>query len=67
MHSIKKLLKSAYHLCVYLYARPFSYLFYNKKYLTGKYFSNGICSEGWIWAAQDISYRLRKNSKSKNT
>ena len=59
MNSIKRLLKSAYHLCIYLYARPFSYLFYDKKYLTGKYFSNGIYSEGWIWAAQDISYRLR--------
>lgn len=42
----------------WVYVHIFAWLFYDKKYLKGRWFSNGIQSIGWIWAARDIHYRL---------
>lgn len=42
----------------WIYSHIFGWIFYDKKYLTGKCFSNGIYSIGWQWMARDIHYRM---------
>lgn len=42
----------------WIYVHLFGWLFYDRKYLTGRWFSDGIRSEGWTWAARDIHDRL---------
>ncbi len=59
MSFCKKLIKTWVALRAWLYVQIFGWMFYDKKYLQGKWFSNGIYSEGWKWAARDIHYRLR--------
>jgi acetyltransferase-like isoleucine patch superfamily enzyme len=42
----------------WIYVHLFAWIFYDKKYLRGRWFSDGIRSLGWIWASRDIHYRL---------
>ncbi len=54
-----KLIKHFFVLLKWIYAHLFSWIFYDKKYLSGRWFSDGIYSPGWLWAARDIHYRFR--------
>lgn len=45
-------------LWLWTYVHLFSCFFYDKKYLTGRWFANGYKSIGWKWAARDIHYRI---------
>ena len=56
---IKLLIKRAYYFHKWLYVQFFKGFFYEKQYLSGRWFENGMCSIGWIWAARDIHYRLK--------
>ena len=42
----------------WIYVHLFGWIFYDKKYLQGRWFNDGIKSQGWIWASRDIHYRL---------
>lgn len=42
----------------WLYVHILGWVFYDKKYLKGRWFTDGIKSQGWIWAYRDIHYRL---------
>lgn len=53
-----KAIKYLFLLWNWIYVHIFGWIFYNKKYLTGRWFANGLKSEGWQWAARDIRYRL---------
>ena len=53
-----KLIKCVILMWKWLYAHLFGWIFYDKKYLTGKWFANGYKSQGWLWASRDIHYRL---------
>ena len=53
-----KVIKNVLLIFKWLYVQIFAWIFYDKKYLTGRWFSDGIFSVGWIWAARDIHYRL---------
>ena len=42
----------------WLYVHMFAWIFYDPKYLKGRWFADGIASPGWQWAAKDIRHRL---------
>lgn len=45
----------------FIFAYVFSFFFYKRRYLKGKYFSGkakGVFSLGWQWASQDIRSRI---------
>ncbi|MBQ6719176.1 MAG: acyltransferase [Oscillospiraceae bacterium] len=42
----------------WLYVHIFAWIFYDPKYLKGRWFADGISSPGWLWAARDIHHRL---------
>lgn len=58
MKLAKKIVKKFLRFWQWLYVQIFGWIFYDKKYLRGKWFSDGIESLGWQWAARDIHYRL---------
>lgn len=58
MRTIKNIVKALISLFIWVYVHLFAWIFYDKKYLKGKFFSNGISSIGWVWAARDIHSRL---------
>ncbi len=58
MSCVKKVFINIILVFKWIYVHIFSPLFYDKKYLTGKCFLDGIHSVGWLWAARDIHYRL---------
>ena len=53
-----KCIKNLFMFFKWIYVHLFSWIFYEKKYLQGKWFSDGYKSLGWKWAARDIHYRL---------
>ncbi len=53
-----KLIKRLIHLWKWVYVQLLGWIFYDKKYLTGRWFSDGWRSQGWKWAARDIHYRI---------
>lgn len=42
----------------WFYVHLFAWVFYDKKYLQGRWFNDGIKSQGWLWAARDIHFRI---------
>lgn len=56
---MKKVAKFFYHFHKWLFVHLFINVFYDKKYLTGRWFSEGIYSSGWIWAYADIKNRIK--------
>lgn len=59
MNKIKKGLRGCWY---YLWGHFWALLFYDKKYLCGKWFEgrlNGLCSQGWEWVTRDACARLR--------
>ena len=55
---MKKLFKKWVLLWKWIYVHMFSWIFYDKRYLTGRWFNDGLESLGWLWAARDIHYRI---------
>lgn len=55
---MKRLFKFFFYLNKYLYVMIFRWFFYDSRYLKGRWFSNGIYSQGWLWAARDIHNRI---------
>ena len=53
-----KLIKTGILIWKWIYVHLFSWVFYDNKYLKGRWFEDGIKSQGWIWASRDIHYRL---------
>lgn len=53
------MLKRLIEIWRWIYVKIFSRIFYDKVYLKGRFFSEGIDAEGWKWAYQDIRYRFR--------
>lgn len=45
-------------LWMWIYVHLVGWIFYDKRYLTGKWFEDGIRSLGWKWAYRDIHYRI---------
>lgn len=61
MNTLKKIGKAIPSLCTYIFVNIISLFIYDRRYLTGKYFSGkyfGVFSIGWQWAKQDIVGRL---------
>lgn len=58
MEKLLKKIKFIFLLWKWLYVHMFAWIFYDKKYLKGRWFSDGIKSQGWLWAARDIHFRL---------
>ena len=62
MKIIKKLLikpiKFIYFFIRWLLIQPLCLLFYERKYLKGKWFSDGVFSLGWQWCWNDIVHRI---------
>lgn len=42
----------------WIYVHLFAWIFYNKKYLSGRWFKDGVASLGWQWAYRDIRFRF---------
>ena len=63
MNLCRKVYKKIWTIWKWFYVQLFAGIFYDKKYLSGRFFSNGIDSIGWKWAARDIHSRIhtRKN------
>jgi len=57
--NIRKITKYVYCFPKWLYVQIFKGFFYEKKYLSGRWFEDGVCSIGWLWAARDIHYRMK--------
>lgn len=55
---MKKIFKWIFFLKKWLYVKILGRFFYDKKYLKGRWFDDGIYSWGWIWAAEDIRHRI---------
>lgn len=53
-----KIIKRIILIWKWIYVHMFAWIFYDKKYLTGRWFADGIKSDGWVWASRDIHYRL---------
>lgn len=58
MRFCKWMIRRIWALGPWMYVKLLGWIFYEKKYLKGKWFSDGICSLGWIWAARDIHSRI---------
>ena len=54
-----KVIKNLLLIWKWIFVQILGRIFYDKKYLTGRWFSDGLQSKGWNWAARDIQYRLR--------
>ncbi len=55
---MKLIIKKLFSLHKWIYVHLLWRFFYDKKYLKGRWFDNGIASKGWEWAARDIHYRI---------
>ena len=55
----KKLIMSVLMFFRWIYVKIFWRLFYDKKYLAGRWFDEGINSIGWLWASRDIHFRFK--------
>lgn len=58
MNFLKKCIRSIWGLLPWVYVHLLGWIFYDKKYLTGRWFADGFHSKGWIWAARDIHSRI---------
>ena len=56
--SVRKILKGLLMAARWCYVQVFAWRFYDKRYLQGRWFADGIKSLGWMWAARDIHYRI---------
>ena len=54
---LKKIFVDIYFGVIWFYVKIFGWIFYEKKYLKGRWFQNRK-SEGWQWAARDIFHRF---------
>ena len=55
---IKKSLKIPYCFVRWLILQPFCIVFYDRKYLKGRWFDDGIFSLGWDWCWVDVWHRI---------
>ena len=53
-----KFIKNLCLLLKWFYVHLFSWIFYDRQYLRGRWFSEGYKSLGWQWAARDIHFRI---------
>lgn len=55
---MKNAIKKVICFSKWFYVKILGWIFYDKKYLTGRWFDDGIYSPGWLWAANDIHSRI---------